>query len=87
MLLIVLGIYLLLGVATIFLMAYDPFSQTFDWGLSDGWEFFWFQRYLIWLYILVAVVVLLPLELYKRASERKYVKEWRNNGSFTRKLK
>jgi hypothetical protein len=84
--LIWIGVYILIGILTVVLMAYDAFSQTFDFGLSDGWEFFWFQRYVLWLIVIIGCIYFFPKEIYTKITERKYVKEWRTKGSFTRKL-
>lgn len=78
--------YLLLGIITIFIMAYDPFSQSYDFGLSDGWEFWWWQRYILWLVIIIACPYFFITGITKKIKNRKYVKEWRKNGSFIRKL-
>lgn len=78
--------YLILGIITIILSAYDSFSKSFDFGLSGGWEFFWGQRYLIWLIIIVGCPIFFLKEVHTKCSERKYVKEWRTKGSFTRKI-
>ena len=80
------SLYLLTGIIAIVLTAYDSFSKTFDWGLSDGWEFFWYQRYLIWLIILIVGPYALIREVNKKIKDRKFVKEWRDKGRFTRKL-
>lgn len=84
---IAIGIYFIIGVVAVVLMAYDPFSQSFDFGLSDGWEFFWYQRYVIWLIVIIGAVYFLPKEIITKMKDRKYVKQWRTTRSFTRKLK
>jgi hypothetical protein len=78
--------YLVLGILTIVLMAYDPYSRSFDFGLSDGWEFWWWQRYLLWLIIVIASPFFFIKELYTKLTEIKYVRQWRTKGSFTKKL-
>lgn len=78
--------YVLLGVVAVVLMAYDPFSQSFDFGLSGGWEFFWFQRYVLWLIIMVGAIYFLPKEIISKVKDRKYVKEWRTTGTFIKRI-
>ncbi|WCK57189.1 hypothetical protein PP175_28795 (plasmid) [Aneurinibacillus sp. Ricciae_BoGa-3] len=79
-------IYLSLAIASVVLSAYDPYSKTFDFSLSDGLEFSWWQRYFLWLAVGLGCPYFLPKEIKKKISERKYVKEWRTKGSFTKKL-
>lgn len=78
--------YLLFGIITLVFCAYDPFTKTYDFGFSDGWEFFFYQRYLFWLIILIFSPFFFVREILKKTSDRKYVKEWRKKGHFTRKL-
>lgn len=79
--------YLIMGILAIVLMAYDPYSRTFDWGLSKGWEFWWWQRYILWLIVIIGAPYFFIREVYIKISERKYVKEWRTKGSVTKKIK
>jgi hypothetical protein len=79
--------YLALGVISIFLYAYDSFTNRFDFGLSGGWEFFWFQRYLIWLSIIALGPISFVTGIYKLVSDLPYAQKWKKEGSFTRRIK
>lgn len=85
--LLFIALYVVMGVIAIILMAYDQFSQRFDFSLSGGWEFVWFQRYLAWLIVILLAPYCFYKEVVKKVSERKYVKEWRKNGKVTMPLK
>jgi hypothetical protein len=78
--------WIILGIIAIFLLAYDAFSQTFDFGLVDGWELWWWQRYLLWIGVIIFAPYSFYIGLKTQIKDRPYVKEWRDKGSFIRKL-
>lgn len=78
--------YLLIGILAVVVLAFDPFTSSFDWGLSDGYEFAWYQRYLIGLIIIAFAPYFFIrgcTDLYRAFP---YAKEWKEKGTFTRKL-
>jgi hypothetical protein len=79
--------YLFVGIVSIFILAYDSFSNDFDFGFSGGWEFFWFQRYLIWASIIILAPISFVMGIYKHISDFPYAQKWKRDGSFTRKIK
>lgn len=82
---IVIG-YAVLGLLTVFITAYDPFSRSFDFTLSNGWVFFIFQVPLLWIVVIIAWPYFLITDLQEKLQDRKHVKEWRKTGSFIKKL-
>lgn len=80
------SLYLLLGIVTIVISAYDPYTQSFDFELVDGWILFRYQKYVLWGVICVGAIYFLPKELIERTKDRKNVRAWRTNKSFTKKL-
>jgi hypothetical protein len=79
--------YLLVGIVSVFILAYDSFSKDFDFGFSGGWEFFWFQRYIIWASIIILGPISFIVGIYKHISDFPYARKWNKNGHFTRRIK
>lgn len=79
--------YLVLGILSIFIWAYDIINNSFDFGMSNGWEFFWYQRYIIWGLILLLAPVYFVLGMYNLISDIPNAIQWKKTKSFTRKLK
>jgi hypothetical protein len=80
-------IYLLLGIASIFLIAYDTFSNSFDFEMSGGWKIIYFQKYLMWAIIIVLAPISFVVGVYKLFSDLSYAQKWKRDGSFTRRIK
>jgi hypothetical protein len=78
--------YIVLGVLTVIINAYDPFSRSFDFTLCNGWVFFILQVPILWVVMIIGWPYFLVRDLHEKITDIPNVKQWRQTGSFTKKL-